>query len=214
MRGKPFRRVTVLAGVVASIGLSAAPAQQAWGRGCSTDRALNAAISTAESRHQLTAVQAGMARCQPSLLSAPAATVESTSTRVVQPSAVPKTAHPMASPMLAAAYGPTVACTDATKLVRSTNVFGMTLIWHATDTWWCWDRNFTITAGSWSQRDDTPGFCWGFDGETTPSYSGGTGWGFWDVTRGGRFSCHASVLAVFHRNLYASMSMSGGGYHY
>ncbi len=60
-------------------------------------------------------------------------------------------------------------------------------------------------------RDDSPGFCWGYDGETTPYYSGGKGWGFWDITRGGRFSCHASTLAVFHRNLYGELNMSGGG---
>jgi hypothetical protein len=213
MRGTPFRRIAVLAGVVASLAFGAAPTSQAWGGGCAADKALDTAISTAQARHELSPAQAARARCQPSLMSAPAHTTETTSSQVVSPSAVPKTATPI-GPVAAPNYGTTVACTDSTKLIRSTNVFGMTLIWHATDTFWCWDRNFIITGGSSAQRDDSPGFCWGFDGETTPSSTGGTGWSFWDVTRGGKFSCHASVLAVFHRNLYASLNMSGGGYHY
>lgn len=213
MRGTPFRRIAVLAGVVAGLTFGAIPASQASAGGCAVGKALDAAISTAQAKHELSPGQASRARCQPSLMSAPARTTETTSSSVVPPSAVPKTAQPI-GPVAVPNYGTTVACTDSTKLIRSTNVFGMTLIWHATDTFWCWDRNFTITGGSSAQRDDSPGFCWGFDGETTPAYSGGTGWGFWDVTRGGRFSCHASVLAVFHRNLYASLNMSGGGYHY
>lgn len=165
--------------------------------GCSR---LAAAVSAAVAKHQITPTQGASARCKPALMMVVASTTTTTTT-----AAVP---HAM---IAAATLGTTVACTSATKFIRSTNALGMTLIWHATDGTWCWDRNFTITGGSWGQRDDSTGFCWGYDGETTPYYSGGTGWGFWDITRGGRFSCHASILAVFHRNLYGGLSMSGGG---
>ncbi len=109
-----------------------------------------------------------------------------------------------------AAIGTPVACADRGKRTTSYNILNMPLMWYQVNAHWCWDRNLIITSGSQFSTQDTPAPCWGFDGEGSSGFSGGRGYGYWEITRQGRFSCGIGSLAL-HRTLTVNLTVQGGG---
>lgn len=109
-----------------------------------------------------------------------------------------------------ASLGATVACTDRSKRTSAYNVLGQLLMYYMIAAHWCWDRNLIITSGSNTPYQDTPGLCWKFDGNGSYGQSGGRGYGYWDITRQGKFSCGFSSFAQ-HRTLTVAMTVRGGG---
>lgn len=109
-----------------------------------------------------------------------------------------------------AALGAPVACRDVSRRVTGKNGLGMTLMWHETRVHWCWDSKMVITGGSSYTAQDTPAPCWGYDGAVPTGYSGGQGFGYWDVSRGSKFSCGLGPLGL-HRALSAELHVTAGG---
>lgn len=186
-------------------GALSAPSAQA-AQACPTPSGANAraVIQKAADSGQLTRAQASEARCNVHLIT----DIAETRTTVTVTDGRPALKQEGASAWLAA--GSPVACRSVAKRTSSFNAVGMILIWHQTNVDWCWDSNFIITGGSSYATYDTPGWCWGYNGDAGYGSSGGSGYGYWSVSRGSNFSCAAGNLG-FHRTLWATVNARGGG---
>lgn len=191
--------ICIAAGALA-LGGALSPAAAQSTSGCVVDGQVAGYISEALASGSITSAEAQAARCEPTLMLASA----STGTTVTS------TTRPNQTVVSSSRAGAAVACTDRAKITYSKNAFGMVLVWHKTLVEWCWNSRMIITSGRSYSQYDTPGFCWGYDGAAETTYLGGKGYGYWDVTRGSRFSCGVGGLAL-HRTLYANLRVRGGG---